>query len=1003
MITIQTKILMLAMAFIFLPSATPGAATVPVIDEQALFTSSVAQDAFILLDLSNSMNDSLDASTRLAIAKGSVFSILDDNHDGTINSSDEGSLGLRIGYIRFRNCLSDETDGNYTTGCIQIPGSSSTSRRYLSSKYSLIYCNSKTSCTVSSTGSDCVAGEIASGGTPLASALNEAKIYLDSNKLEDSAASCRKKFVILITDGEDTLSCGGTSADVSGCQAHQYMRRRASVEKAKALANAGYRVFVIGLGVGAGTPEYIKNTLNWMAYSGKTDNPDEANTGATAAYTPPATSCAEDSGAITATCYDSSHPYPGGGISTNNFQGSSNDPGYLPLSGYAFFAANANQLNAAMRTIMNIIRETIYFFSQASIQSSRTEDENFLYESSFDPDDSDPFWCGHLKKYPIDSSGNVGEMVVNGDAGEMLKSKPSYVDRKMKTYTGGSMVDFTDANMTPALIDVTTTAEVNAIVGYFRGNPAYNPDVCKLGDLFPSSPITVGTPSAFFDDVLDEGNAFATHRANHTRTSSNGNRLIVAGANDGQLHAFRTRDMSEAWSFIPPNLLSKLKNVAHKSHPTLLTHQYFVNGAVTVADVWLGTGDGAGKSASDWKTILVLGEGRGSTERLWSSSGSCDSGLVGIYDAGHPYYCGYFALNITDTLNPSYLWHITPSSSQAPYFSESWSKMAIGRVRIDGKEKWVGFIGGGYNGGDCVGGGACDKRGKGFFVIDLADGSVLWSYTMANNANLQYSIPAQPAIVDTDNDGFIDLAYLGDLGGNMWRFNFCRASNTSCGVSDWSGGFLFDSPSGAIRPIHTCAAVARDTSGRLWVYWGTGDKVDPTNPSAQEHFYSVIDSDLTSPIDFSNVETLFTDASEWNSATKTAGCRIQLSGGEKVLADPTVFGGIVYFTTFKPSNSVDPCDQAGNASLYAIKYTKGSGVLSNGTETGTTKSITIGKGIPSAPVISLNPRSGGGSPDLFVTISRGGGIGGNTFRVNMDPPGVANRSNMLYWLDRRLQ
>ena len=30
-----------------------------------------------------------------------------------------------------------------------------------------------------------------------------------------------------------------------------------------------------------------------------------------------------------------------------------------------------------------------------------------------------------------------------------------------------------------------------------------------------------------------------------------------------------------------------------------------------------------------------------------------------------------------------------------------------------------------------------------------------------------------PAIVDRDNDGFIDTAYVGDLAGNPWKFTFC--------------------------------------------------------------------------------------------------------------------------------------------------------------------------------------------------------------------------------------
>ena len=70
-------------------------------------------------------------------------------------------------------------------------------------------------------------------------------------------------------------------------------------------------------------------------------------------------------------------------------------------------------------------------------------------------------------------------------------------------------------------------------------------------------------------------------------------------------------DGIELWSFIPPNFLPRLQYVAHSTNPSMLGHQYFVDGPVTVADAWLGTGDGTQKSPADWKTLLIFGEGRG--------------------------------------------------------------------------------------------------------------------------------------------------------------------------------------------------------------------------------------------------------------------------------------------------------------------------------------------------------------------------------------------------------
>jgi len=920
--------------------------------------------------------------------------------------------------MRFYDCEADDTGGSYTSGCIQIPGSSS-SRRYIGSKYSQLYCGSNSSCALSDTGSYSIGGASANGGTPLASALNEAKLYLDAHKAADAARNCRHKFVVLISDGADTYACGGNGAE---CQEDMYKRRREVVARAKALADAGYRVFVIGFG--AAMPAYLENTLNWMAYYGGTDNPNQTNAGNTAAFTPPDPgACTVASDRAAASCYDDN-----GAHSTTNFRAISNDPGYLDLAGYAFIATDADELAFALKATMNIIRQANYSFSQSSVQSSRTADENNLYEGSFEPMENDPFWPGHMKKYQINTDGTVG--VVLWDAGTVLAATAAD-SRSVKTYKGGALTPFTTNNIAPADVGITTgtTTEQNTarnkIVGYIRGETTFNPELggWKLGDVFRSTPITVGTPSAYYEDTRDCNRRFAEHRANHVRSSANGYRLIVAGANEGEFHAFRTSTGAEAWSFIPPNLLTKLKSITHDTHPTALIHQYFVDGPVTVADVWTGADDGTCgsacmghgtcKSADSWRTTLIFGLGRGITGYAWSTSSSCDTGVSASYSTTNRYYCGYYAFNLNSSLNPAFLW-VGPTFSDAttagtlgPYLGEPWSKVMTGRVRVwesgEEKEKWIGIMGGGYNAGDCQGGGACDPRGKGVFVIDLNDGKVLWSYTRVNNSLMNFSIPTTVAIVDTDNDGFIDRLYLGDLGGNMWRFTFCRAADmdSHCTYSNWTGNLFYDSSTGNIRPIYTSAAVARDTAGNLWVYWGTGDKTDPTAPNTQEHFYGVKDLDPTATYHLSDIENLSSASQTYSGGTGKVGYRIQLNGqGEKVLADPTVFGGVVYFTTFTPASGNDPCEQAGTASLYGINYVTGGGAL--GTGEGTSRSVTIGRGIPSAPVVSLKP-AGGTTPDIYVTTSGGGGAAASTRRVDLTPPGVANRTNMLYWRDRRIK
>jgi type IV pilus assembly protein PilY1 len=678
--------------------------------------------------------------------------------------------------------------------------------------------------------------------------------------------------------------------------------------------------------------------------------------------------------------------------------------GGTDVGGHAYYANDPSQLQVALARVFSNIIENAYCFSLASVTSTRAVDENYIYEASFNPLNNEPFWNGHLKKYMIESDGTVGSSA--WDAGSVLQSTAAGT-RNILTYKSGALTAFTPANVAPGDLGVSTTAERDAIVGFIRGEVGYNPDnPRKLGDIFHSNPVTVGSPNPYFFDISDYNGAFDLFRQGHPRTSANGKRIVTVGSNDGQLHAFRTSDGSEVWSFIPPNVLTRLQNIAHSTHPTLRSHQYFLDGAVTAADVWVGSGDSTHKSSTDWKTLLILGEGRGGSSTLWSSSSSCDSGFNSTYTTSYPYYCGYYSLDVTDTTNPAYMWRIDASASQAPYLGDPWSRVVIGRVRIGGNEKWVGVFGAGYNNGIC--GGSCDTRGKGFFVVDLSNGNILWSYTRADDTRINYSLPAHPAVVDTDNDGFVDTAYIGDMEGNVWRFKFCSASSpASCGTADWSGGLLFQR-TGTVQPIYTTPTVTKDLLGGVWIYWGTGDKTNPSEYSSQNYFFAVKDTYPHSTYQLSDLDNI--SATLYVDATTKHGWYLPLpGGGEKVLDDSTILGGVAYFTTYTPVASSNPCAGAGTGKLYGIDYKTSAGVLvpSGGGGGTPTRSITLGVGIPTGPVVSFKP--GGALPaDIYVTqsggtLSSGGSTPVTTQRVDFDPPTVTNRTNMLYWRDLRIQ
>jgi type IV pilus assembly protein PilY1 len=984
-------------------------------DDEALFATELAPDALIILDLSGSMaqnpaggsntygNSSCNGTfysnsgsghttdcSKLAIAKRSIFSILDDTGDGYIKADDETSLNVRIGYMRYYN--GDDQAGNYSSGNNKLSKAIGTS-------YRSIFCNTSNSsgCSISSTCSyscssstACVNSECANSGTPLAAALNEAKLYLDASKAADTTAgSCRQKFAIVITDGADTYACSGDGTET---QADMYKRRRATVAAAKALGDAGYTLFVIGFG--SAMPAYLQNTLNWMAYYGGTENPLVANSGDTSAFNP--------SGITTTSCESSTTTGNCDGNHTDCYA-TSNDPGNLSLSGYAFIASDADEIANELQIAFNVIRQANYSFSQSSIQLNRTTDENFIYEGSFQPVTGDPFWLGHLKKYDINTNGTIGNE--EWDAGTVLMNTAASA-RNIKTYKVGALIAFTTANLTNSDLAVTSDTSRTQVVGYFRGESAYNQDNWKLGDIFRSKPITVGTPSKYYEDPGDTNSAFDTFRTNHTRsTSPYAGRLVLVGANDGQLHAFQTNNGSEAWSFIPPNQLSRLKLIAHVTEPTTLTHVSYIDGPLTVADAWVPTTSNSGttKSASDWQTVLLFGEGQGVGTNVWSSSQYCDSGFNTTYSSTYQYFCGYYCLNVTNTLSPTTCgptsgtpWlHLTIDSARAPYIGAPWSTPMIGKVMVGGNEKWVAVIGGGKT----LSGAA--NSGKGLFVINLIDGSLLWSYTYADNTALNYPMPAAPAIVDTDNDGFIDTVYIGDLGGNMWRFKFCRATDgTSCSTSSWTGGLFFQANSSSgTRPIYD-PSVAIDSYKNIWVYWGTGDKTDPTSTTYQEKFFALKDTDRTSTRTISDMMNITSSTSTYDGSGY--GFYLNLTGtGEKILSDTTVYGGVTYFTTFTPASTTDLCVQGGTAKLYAINYTTGAAALNVIGSTSLTRSMTIGTGIPSSPVISI--MDGSTTPDLYVTTSGGGGVESVTERANVIVNSLTNRTNMIFWKDKRLE
>ncbi len=321
---------------------------------------------------------------------------------------------------------------------------------------------------------------------------------------------------------------------------------------------------------------------------------------------------------------------------------------------------------------------------------------------------------------PVDKDGNPLNSSLIWDASENLKAiAPN--SRKIYTYVSGAMKSFEYGNLTNGDLDVSSNSERQKIINHVRGIDAYDldqngnttePREWKLGDIFHSNAVIVGEPSRFFEDQGFSGTG-GFYQANKDRK-----KVVIVGANDGMLHAFNASTGSEEWAFIPNSLLKSLKSMVS-------THTYYVDSSPKVTDVWFyNSPKDVKKSADEWKTVLICGLRKGGKT--------------------------YFALDITDTLNPKYLWEFPESTDSVTLakVGQSWSEPAIGRVKVEvgGElyERWVAFIGGGFD--------YTNNTGKAFFVIDIKSGDIIKEFSGMEGMN--YSFAAPPTAVDTNSDGY---------------------------------------------------------------------------------------------------------------------------------------------------------------------------------------------------------------------------------------------------------
>ncbi|EPI8065516.1 PilC family type IV pilus tip adhesin [Neisseria gonorrhoeae] len=156
---------------------------------------------------------------------------------------------------------------------------------------------------------------------------------------------------------------------------------------------------------------------------------------------------------------------------------------------------------------------------------------------------------------------------------------------------------------------------------------------------------------------------------------------------------------------------------------------------------------------------------------------------------------------------------------------------------------------------------------------------------------------SSPTLVDKDLDGTVDIAYAGDRGGNMYRFDLSNSD-----PNKWSAKAIFE----GTKPITSAPAVSRLADKRV-VIFGTGSDLteDDVLDTKEQYIYGIFDDDkgtgtvkvtvqngtggglLEQTLTKEN-NTLFLSNNKASGGSNGKGWVVRLREGERVTVKPTV-------------------------------------------------------------------------------------------------------------------
>ncbi|MHB8921011.1 MAG: pilus assembly protein [Halothiobacillus sp.] len=425
-------------------------------------------------------------------------------------------------------------------------------------------------------------------------------------------------------------------------------------------------------------------------------------------------------------------------------------------------------------------------------------------------------WKGDLKAFAVDP--NTGAIATT-PTWTAVTALPTAANRNIYTYNPNgnnansryiafqSTSTLSNAEYT-ALGGSTTASNSTGMINYLRGDNSleisqggtYRNRDTPLGDIVNSQPVYVGAPDAnlFYGQTFTGSSSYAAFAS----TESTRSPQVYVTANDGMLHAFNAATGAETYAYLPGAVitsgLSTLSNPSYGASSTA-PHQFFNDGEVTTADIYVSSGSGS------WHTILVGTTGRGAAKAI-------------------------YALDITDPTSVQFLWERSASDGKtnAAYIGQMTGKPVIAQTA---DKQWQVLMGNGYN---STNGTAALLQ----FALTTSAGVLDTAGTLSvvtTNTSTSNGLAAPAVWIGNPANGISTTAYAGDLLGNVWSFDLANNSSSLLFTAKDSGG--------KVQPITAGMLAGKDpVTNNVWLFFGTGEYLnaaDLTDMSTQT-WYGII-------------------------------------------------------------------------------------------------------------------------------------------------------------------